>query len=183
MSASSKLDMPRGLAIAAVAAWALSWLTDVGGFALLACAGPLFGRPVELPIDQLAGFTWMYVIVGLPVALVLCLALGWPLWIALERRGVRGARNAALTGAAFGLSLALVVQGVGLFYGAQIALDENASSETSIYGYRIIRDGLPTALGWVFNALDTLVTASIGAVAGLTAWRFAQRPTAPPQAS
>jgi hypothetical protein len=183
MGATSKLDMPRGLLIAALVAWALTWATDMAGALMTLLAAPLFGQPVHIPLDQAATLTGLYLVVGLPVAITTCFALGWPLWIMLDRRGVGGRRNAALTGAVLGLALALLVQGVGVLYGWQTALDENASYNSYSYGFQLIDDGLPTPLGWLLNMLDVCVTGLVGAVAGVAAWRFAQRRGAAPQTS
>jgi hypothetical protein len=183
MGATSKLDMPRGLLVAALIAWALSWAADMGGALITLLAAPLFGQPVRLPFGQLATLTWLYLVIGLPVAITICFAFGWPLWIVLDRRGVRGARNAALAGAGFGLALASLIHGVGVLYGWQTALDENASYDSYSYGFQLIADGLPTPLGWLLNAFDVCVTGLVGAAAGLGAWRFAQRRAGAPQAS
>jgi hypothetical protein len=176
MGATSKLDMPRGLLIAAVVAWALTLLTDFGAALATLLAAPLFGQ--SIPVEQtpaFAWFAWYYLILGLPVALTVCLVFGWPLWALLDRRGVRGSASALRTGAMFGFIVGLIANGVPLIYGLETALDENATYESSSYGFQLIKDGLPTALGWLFTALDVAVTAGVGAIAGLTAWRFAQK--------
>jgi hypothetical protein len=174
MGATSKLDMPRGLLIAAIVAWALTWVTDFATTLITLLAAPLFDQAIAVPWDQLATMTGLYAAIGLPLAITVCFAFAWPLWTILDGRGVRGARNAALTGAGFGLALATLWQGVGIFYGWQTALDENAGVNTCAYGFQLISDGLPTPLGWLLNALDAGVTALIGAAASLTAWRYAQ---------
>ena len=102
MADASSLDMPRGLLIAALLAWTLTLMTDAGGALALIVAAPLFGQPIDAPFNQLAGMWWAYLVVGLPVAITVCIAFGWPLWTVLDWRGVRGTRNAVRVGAGFG---------------------------------------------------------------------------------
>jgi hypothetical protein len=166
--------MPRGLLAAALVAWALTSLSDFAASITTLLAAPLFGQAIDIPARQLTSFAWLYLAIGLPIALCVCLAFGWPLWLMLDRQGVRGQGAAIRTGAVFGLVLGLIANGVPLLYGAEVALDENASYESYSYGLQLIEDGLPTPLGWLFTAIDVAITAGIGAVAGLTAWRFAQ---------
>ena len=72
-----------------------------------------------------------------------------------------------------GLILGFALAAYIFIYGLQTMADSNASFDSWTYGYQMMADGMPTALGWGFQLLDVALTGVTGALAGLTAWTVA----------
>jgi hypothetical protein len=106
---------------------------------------------------------------GLPLTLLLSIAIGLPVWKHAESRPLRSRRDALKIGAAVGASMGVFFLVLNLIIGLQTYLDPNSSSEDWTYGYQVTRDGLPTVLGWLFELLNLLYFALAGAVGGLAA--------------
>jgi hypothetical protein len=167
-----RLDMPRGLVVAAIVGWGLTYVSDV--------IPPLLAYG---DTDVIGIKLTLFVIVGLPIALFIALTAAWPLWSLLDKRGIGGARAAATAGAAFAGSLSLLQHAIWATFVWLTALDENAFADISEYGHRVLIDGRPTLFGWALAAGDIAVNACIGAVTGLVALRYARPRPQPPAAS
>ena len=113
----------------------------------------------------------LYAIFGIPLALVVCFAVGFPAWRFAETRARASKVDAMIVGAGTGLVVGVVGIALSFSLGLQTALDDQSSYNSWSWGRQIIRDGLPTLVGWVYWLADLAVTVLIGAAAGFTAWR------------
>src|SRR5262249_42591653 len=129
------------------------------------------GDVPQLP--QVTTLVVLYAVFGLPCALIVCFALGFPAWIFAERRGLTRRGDALKVGAGVGF----IVGAAGILFsvlaGLPIALDDNMSSDAWSWGGQIIHDGLPTLLGWGYKAIRLIATVGVGCLAGLAAWAAA----------
>lgn len=127
------------------------------------------------PLDpvQLQNIVTLYAFFGLPVAVVFVPLVGYPIWKRAERRGQTNLRNALWAGAFVGLLLGFALAAYIFIYGLQTMANPNASFDSWTYGYQMMADGMPTALGWGFQLVDVVFTGVTGALAGLTAWTVA----------
>lgn len=165
----------RGLFAAAIVGLLLTILTDVGWPVFMTWfADQYLGYTGYVaPFSQVWAWVVLYAIFGLPVALICCFAVGFPVWNSAERKGLRTFGDAFRFGARCGLIISLIGIGLGLFFGLKTALDDTSSFNSWSWGGQVINDGLPTPLGWAYQLLDLLVTIITGAIAGLIAWKVA----------
>ena len=169
LSRTSVISKIAGLIAAAVVAWLLTVLFDLAP-TVLSMARP---TPYSPHPDQLRNVVTLYAVFGLPVALVFVLAAGYPAWRRWERLGRTHRRDAIWLGAISGLLLGLALGGVIFLNGVQMRLDPHSSANSWSYGYQMVSDGMPTALGWAFQIFDLALTTVTGAAAGLAAWQTA----------
>ncbi len=164
-----------GLLVASIVAWALTTLFDVGPIILGAAGERIMGFENLTPMNpvQLQNIVTLYAAFGLPVAVVFVPVVGYPIWKLAERRGQTKLRNALWTGGLVGLILGFALAAYIFIYGLQTMANPDASFDSWTYGYQMMADGMPTALGWGFQLLDVALTGVTGALAGLTAWTVA----------
>lgn len=86
-----------------------------------------------------------------------------------RRRPLRSVRNALILGAIVGALIGFALALLNFAMGFQTYLDDNSSYESWSYGYQVTRDGLPTALGWVFELPNVLYFTFAGAIGGFVA--------------
>lgn len=167
-----------GLFAAAAVAWSLTTLTDVGWSSLQVwfAAAFLDYDGYVAPPSQVLSWVALYAFFGLPVALIVCLVIGLPAWGWTQRRGLVGWANALKVGAGVGLFVGVVVLALSLWSGLSTALDDSASYNSWSWGRQVIKDGMPTLLGWVFWLIDLAVTVLTGCAAGAAAWWTATTP-------
>jgi hypothetical protein len=129
-----------------------------------ASAPLLFGVLFEQGLrGALAGMV-LFAIFGLPFALFATLIVGLPLALAARENGWTSPRQAMLFG--FGGGFAIWAGELGY------RLTNATGSLAGNRGYVWI-DGWPTALGWQQELASAPVTAIIGLVSALVAWRVA----------
>ena len=115
----------------------------------------------------------IYVSFGTPVAIVACLLIGLPVWMYADSMPLRSRRSSLKIGAGVGVAIGLLFLAFNIVMGVQTYLDDSASFNAWRFGYQVIRDGMPTAIGWLYK-LQTLVFFTIaGGLAGLAARRVA----------
>jgi hypothetical protein len=161
-----------GLAAASVVGLA-SYVFLLFGADLLqaAVAAVISGHEWEATnVSELAA---IYLVFGWPVALILSLAVGYPVWKRADSRPFRSARAALSFGAVVGALIGLGFTILTLVVGLRTYLDHGTSFDSWSYGYQVTRDGLPTLIGWAFELLNILYLAAAGAIGGLTARRVA----------
>lgn len=159
------LQKVRGLLVASVVAWLLSLAAMFASAALFealkqAMAG---GAPAIGELEDATGWTLMgAVYLGLPAAIVVVLAVGFPAMRHAEKTGATGIRDAVVTG--------LIA---GAIIGAAVALGV-------VLMQRPTEDGsLLKPLEWAKLALDLAATLATGFLTGLSARLAAGRPQAP----
>ena len=154
-SALSSRRMLTGLVVAAVAGSLVQTALLLGSIlAQQAVAALAFGHRWQLA--DLAVLGALHGAFGLPLALVLCATVGLPLWKCAERRAIRSSGAAFRLGALAGTIIGLLLAAFALANGLAVRLDENFTYNTYTYGYPLARDGLPTALGWLYELLALL---------------------------
>ncbi|MBN9004243.1 MAG: hypothetical protein J0H40_02405 [Rhizobiales bacterium] len=158
----------RGLFAAALAAWTF--------FVILATAVPLIAIGVRSLVThqdalwptshEMFGAFPLMAAIGLPISLMVCFVVGYPIWRFASARGLATRRAAIVIGTIVGavLYLAVAVYGhIAVYMG-----DSNFSYSQG--GVLLTKDNLPTFQGILFNLFLTVFYAATGAVAGLTAW-------------
>lgn len=165
-----------GLLAASLVAWALTVLFDLFPVAFGVLGNRLASTPDPyLPdITQLKNWITLYAFFGLPIAVPFVSIAGFILWNRQERRGRTSKSDAWWSGAIVGLSLGAALSGLTFLNGLQTQADPHSSFNSWNYGYQVTRDGMPTALGWLFQLFDVATTTFTGAVAGLSAWALAR---------
>lgn len=157
----------RGLLAAALAAWAF--------FMILATALPLLANGISsLTRDDVSwpsareifGPVGFAAAIGLPVALVICFAVGYPAWKFASAWGLTTRWDAIKIGAIVGAALYVLI---ALSLHVLVYLD-GSSVSYSQGGVLLTKDNLPTSQGIAFDLFLTLFYAADGAVAGLAAW-------------
>jgi hypothetical protein len=157
-----------GLAAGTAAGLASYVFLEVGGTLLqTVLATSVLG--LEWEAIEVGDMVTTYLVYGLPLALVLGLAIGLPVWKRTESRGLRSRRDAMTTGATVGAIIGLLLLLTSFLGGLQTYLDDSFTFDSWRYGYQVTRDGLPTPLGWLLNLLQLLYFAAAGAIGGLTA--------------
>ena len=165
-AAVDKPHRARGLLAASLAAW--------GFFMILATALPLLANAIaSLSRDvvwpsarEVLGPVVFLAAIGLPIALLICFAVGYPAWKFASTHGLTTRWDAIRIGAIVGAVLYVLVA-----MSLHILVYLNASSVSySQGGILLTKDSLPTLQGIVFDLFLTLFYAADGAVAGLAAW-------------
>ena len=156
-----------GLAAAAVAGLCSYVVLELGVTVLrLVVATVAFGHEWKEP--QVFSTATFYLFFGLPVALILSVAIGFPVWKQADSRPLRSPRDASKIGAVVGAGIGILfvlldfLSGLRTYFGP-------GSFDSYTYGYRVTRDGLPTLLGWLFQVLSVLYFTIAGAIGGLAA--------------
>jgi hypothetical protein len=155
----------RGLLVASVVAWLLSLAAMFASAALFeaiehAMAG---GVPAIGELEDATGWTLMgAVYLGLPAAMVVVLAVGFPAMRHAEKTGATSIRDAALTG--------LIA---GAIIGAAVALGVVLMQHPQADG------SLLKPLEWAKLGVDFAATLATGFLTGLSARLAAGRPKAP----
>jgi hypothetical protein len=165
----------RGLLAAAAVAWALTTLIDLGWPILQLWFASTFLQydGYVPPLAQVVSWIALYAIFGLPLALIVCLAIGFPAWRFAEKKGLATRLDAVRVGAVVALIIGLTGIILGVLASLSTALNDSSTFDSWSWGRQVVRDGLPTPLGWVFTAIDLLATVGIGCVAGYAAWTVA----------
>ena len=118
---------------------------------------------------------WFFALFGAPVALVMGLLVGLPVWKVAEDRPLRSKQSALVYGSIAGAVIGLILLLLGLAVGLQTFLDDRSSYNSWSYGYQVTKDGLPTALGWLIQLKTLLFYCAAGALGGFAA-RFVAVP-------
>jgi hypothetical protein len=171
----SRWQKTRGLLAAAAVAWALTTLVDLGWPTLEVWFASTFLEydGYVAPVAQVVSWIVLYAIFGVPLALIVCLAVGFPAWRFAESKGLATRFDAVKVGAAVAFIVGLSGIILGVLSSLPTALSDSSTFNSWSWGGQVVRDGLPTPLGWVFTAIDLLATVGIGCVAGLVAWTVA----------
>ncbi len=171
----SRWQKTRGLLAAAAVAWALTTLVDLGWPILRLWFATTFLQydGYVPPPAQVVSWIELYAIFGLPLALIVCFAIGFPAWRFAEKRGLATRLDAVKVGAVVGFVVGLTGIILRVLAALPTALNDNSTFESWSWGRQVVRDGLPTPLGWVFTGIDLLATVGIGSVAGWVAWVIA----------
>ena len=174
----SRWQKTRGLLAAAAVAWGLTTLVDVGWPTLEVSFATTFLHydTYVPPPSQVLAWGALYALFGIPLAVIACLVVGFPAWRFAEKRGLKTRAEAIKVGGVVGL----IVGSAGIVLGVLAALP-TALSDSSTYnewswGQQTVSDGLPTLLGWGYQAIRLLITAGVGCLAGLAAWAVAGHP-------
>ena len=112
---------------------------------------------------------WFFVLFGAPIAVVMGLLVGLPVWKVAEDRPLRSRRSALIYGSIAGGCIGLIFLFLGLAIGLHTYLDERSSYNSWSYGYQVTRDGLPTAVGWLIQFKTLLFYCASGAIGGFAA--------------
>ena len=116
---------------------------------------------------------------GIPIALLLSLLVGFPLWKLAERRGFHLPKHGLLWGAMAGAIISLVLTGYTVLSGLPTYFDPNAGYDYADGTGLIVRDGLLTVRGWLLEGRRLLVMSAVGALAGFFAVTVGRRGTVP----
>lgn len=160
--------MIAGLAVGAIAGL-LVLITLEGVQALLwgSYAEFALGLPRgDLKLGQMAT---VYLTFGAPVAVVLGIAIGFPLWKRADRKLMRSRYDAAHQGALVGGAIAIISLALLIASGTKTYLDADSGYSSYSYGILLIDDGLPTAAGWMFQLINVVKFLVAGAGGGLAA--------------
>lgn len=163
----------RGLITASLVAW-------LGSFCLMflvpqleyMLVSPLLGREYNWDIHPQTFMSWVSIsiVIGLPLAVIVTFVLGFPLWKITERGRQLGYTKAlmmgSIAGAIIGFVPTVVLQLITLL---STSVNDNFSSGTWTYGYRLSRDGLLTSLGWALAAKNAFYTVMLGGLTGIVA--------------
>ncbi len=148
----------RRLVLALICAAVTGWFCAV--------APMLFDAPFEHGLrEALAGMV-LFAIFGLPFALFATFIVGLPLALVARAKGWTHLRHAML----FGLGGGFAIWAGSLGNRLLTSTGSWGGSE----GY-VWKDGWPTALGWQQELASAPVTALIGLVSALVAWRVATK--------
>ena len=112
---------------------------------------------------------WFFALFGAPIAIVMGLLIGLPVWKRAEDKPLRSMRSALIYGSIAGVSIGLIFLLLGLAFGLHTFLDDRSSYNSWSYGYQVTKDGLPTALGWLVQLKSLLFYCGAGAAGGLVA--------------
>jgi hypothetical protein len=112
---------------------------------------------------------WIFALFGAPVAIIMGLLVGLPVWKVAEGRPLHSKRSALIYGAIAGAFIGLIFLLLGLAIGVSTFLDDRSSYNSWSYGYQVTRDGLPTALGWLIQIKTLLFYCAAGAIGGFVA--------------
>jgi hypothetical protein len=163
-----KPQRARGLLAAALAAWTF--------VVVVATAVPLIAIGVQSLVmrqdaiwptsHEMFGAFPLLAAIGLPISLIVCFVVGYPVWRFASARGLATRRAALAVGTIVGAVLYLAVAAYGHI--AVYMGDSNFSYSQG--GVLLTKDSLPTFQGILFNLFLTIFYAAAGAVAGLAAW-------------
>lgn len=158
----------RGLLAAALAAWTF--------LVVVATAVPLLATGIQSLVTsqeaiwptfhEIFGPFPLLAALGLPISLIVCFVVGYPVWRLANARGLSTRRAAIAVGAIVGAVLYLLVA----VYGHIAVYMGGSNVSYSQGGILLTRDSLPTFQGILFNLFLTVFYAATGAVAGLAAW-------------
>ena len=157
-----------GLTAAAIAGLAafigLTLASDLlqPGVATLISGQALRTPPVLRPV-------LLYAVFGFPLALILSVAVGLPVWEHAKSRLLRSRRDAVRLDAGVGTAIGLLSMTFILTIGLMVYIDPNSSSQSWSWGFQVTNDGLPTLFGWLFELLNLLYFALAGAAGGVAA--------------
>lgn len=155
----TSIQKVRGLLVASVVAWLLSLAAMYGSSQAFEIVerGMAGGEPRLVPLDSAIGWTLAGALnLGLPAALVIVLAFGFPGMSHAERTGAAGFRDAAVFGVIVGAIVGVVV---AIFV-----------ATTNRYN--------AAPLEWAKLGVDVLLTMVTGLATGLSARLAAGRPKA-----
>jgi hypothetical protein len=157
----------RGLFAASLAAWTF--------FMVLATALPLLangilsltrGNAAWPAAREIFGPVGFVAAIGLPIALIVCFAAGYPTWKLASACGRTTRRDAIRIGAMVGAALYFLVA-VGLHV---LVYTSGGSYSYTQGGILLTKDNLPTSQGILFDLFLMLFYAADGAIAGLATW-------------
>jgi hypothetical protein len=112
----SRWQKTRGLLAAAAVAWVSTTLVDVGWPTLEVSFASTFLHydTYVPPPSQVMAWVALYAIVGIPLALAVCFAVGFPAWDFADKRGWNSPLDAIRVGGAVGLIVGLAGVLLGL---------------------------------------------------------------------
>lgn len=112
---------------------------------------------------------WFVALFGAPLAVIMGLLIGLPVWNVAENQPLRSKRSSLIYGSIAGACIGLIFMILGLAIGLGTFLDQRSSYNSWSYGYQVTIDGLPTALGWLIQVKTLLFYSLAGAAGGLAA--------------
>jgi hypothetical protein len=126
----SRWQKTRGLLAAAAVAWGLTTLVDVVWPTLEVSFASTFLHydTYVPPPSQVLAWVALYAIFGIPLALIVCLAIGFPAWRFAEKRGLRSRAEAIKVGGGVGL----LVGSAGILLGVLAALPTALSDSSDL---------------------------------------------------
>lgn len=162
--------MAMSIAVASIVgcvAYLAIWIGET--YAEIAVATFVLGKDPDWQTEQVLNFVPFYLFFGVPLAIVLGLAVGLPVWKHAESRPLRSGRHAALLGALTGTIIGSLFLLLSLANGLNTYFDDGLSYDSWHWGYQVTKDGMPTPLGWFYQLLNVLYFAVAGILGGLAA--------------
>lgn len=164
----------RGLFAAAITAWAMIAVMPSLFFVIVTLTTGT-SRAAWFYVTQMVHLLEVVTIVGLPLALIVCVAVGYPVWRVASARGLARRRDAIIIGALVGAVVCLLLTAashiatytIGHIYsvgGRPSTLNEWSN------GVQVVKNNLPTWAAILDDLYRTLFFAAAGAVSGLAAW-------------
>lgn len=153
-----------GLLVAAMIGWTavvvrdVWWPVIVGVFATT----PVADNDRAMEFTRLWIATKVYAVFGLPLAALLCLAVGFPTWRFMEMKGFRRARHAALAGATAGFAIGFLLIAASIIFAGNYSSWDNQG--------QLVDNGWPTTRGWLRSLNLVFGMMVVGILSGLGAW-------------
>lgn len=171
----STSDKIRGLLAAAFVGWFFILISDVY-FSVLETHifNFITGKNSHvMSFSQLLSWTFLYSVIGIPIACVVSILVGLPVWIFLEGKGFKTQVHAMKAGAFTAFIIGFIDLVLRFLNGLRISHDDSSYHGAFKWGFRTLDDGMLTLFGWFFETLDLSLNIIIGVIAGIFAFKVA----------